>query len=94
MNFIEATVFGSTGKVWEVDMAGWNGSAERYFLNSYWKDAFDAYGKWLVRFRVTSTIYFTGWCHITGISWPAVYNEIVKETVNFQGWNKIVCTVP
>jgi hypothetical protein len=85
----EASPFGSTSKLFEAGLPGWGGSAEGYFLNSTWKDAFDLVKLWFVRFHIDGTHYFQGWCHITGLSGRAAITEIVGEPLSFQGYGML-----
>ncbi len=82
----ESTAFGDTSKKFEGGLPGWGGSAEGYFLNSTWKDAFDLVKKWFVRFYVDANHYYQGWCHITGLSGRAAITENITEPLSFQGF--------
>lgn len=82
----ESTAFQATAKTFEAGLPSWGGSAEGFFLNSTWKDAFDLVKKWFVRFYIDATHYYQGWCHITGLSPSASITELIKEPLSFQGF--------
>lgn len=85
----ESTVFGDAWKTFEAGQPKWSGGAEGYILNSTWHDAQATLKAWLVKFYINASHHFFGWCHIPGLSRAANINEIVKESITFEGFKHL-----